>query len=151
MKKILVTERQLKMLEEEGWQYSPEKIDDFVQMAKKDLDVATKTFRVAFNTITNVSIGDIMDEPERFEKFQQEVEAQQKHYENIYNKYYDIVEMYDWMDRPDNVTELDRVNEKIDAVQNDLYRLSDSIEEIVDYTKKIKSVNPYNETSRDDQ
>jgi DNA repair ATPase RecN len=151
MKKILVTERQLKMLQEDGWQYSPEKIDEFVQTAKKDLENATKTFRAAFNAITTVSIGDIMDEPERFEKFHQEVEAQQKYYEKLYNKYYDIVEMYDWMERPDNVTELDRVNEKIDAVQNDLYRLSDSIEEIVDYTKKIKSVSPYNETSRDDQ
>jgi DNA repair ATPase RecN len=151
MKKILVTERQLKMLQEDGWQYSPEKIDEFVQTAKKDLENATKTFRAAFNAIITVSIGDIMDEPERFEKFHQEVEAQQKYYEKLYNKYYDIVEMYDWMERPDNVTELDRVNEKIDAVQNDLYRLSDSIEEIVDYTKKIKSVSPYNETSRDDQ
>ena len=149
MKKILVTEAQLKMLQEEGWQYSPEKIDEFVEVAKKDLSNAIKAYNSAFNAFTTVTIGDIMDEPERFEKFQQEVEGQQKHYEKVFNKYYDIVEMYDWMDRPDNVTLLDRTNEKIDSIQNDLYRLSDSIEEIVDYVKKIKNINPYNETAGD--
>jgi len=82
-------------------------------------------------------------------QFHQELEAQQKHYESIFNKYYDIVEMYDWMDRPDNVTQLDKVNQEIDTIQNDLYRLADSLEEIIDYTKKMKSVSPYNETSRD--
>ncbi len=151
MKKIIITEAQLKLIQEEGWQYSPEKIDEFVEIAKKELDKGTKTFRSAFNAITTVAIGDIMDEPERFEKFHEEVEAQQKHYESIYNKYYDIVEMYDWMDRPDNVTELSRVNEEIDTIQDGLYRLSDSIEEIVDYAKKIKSVSPYNEASRNNQ
>jgi len=149
MKKIIITEAQLKLIQEDGWQYSPEKIDEFVEIAKKELDKGTKTFRSAFNAITTVAIGDIMDEPERFEKFHQEVEAQQKHYESIYNKYYDIVEMYDWMDRPDNVTALDKINEQIDSVQNDLYRLADSLEEIIGYAKKIKSVSPHNETSGD--
>lgn len=149
MKKILVTEAQLKMLQEEGWQYSPEKIDEFIEVNKKNLDKANKVLRGAFNAISAVTIGEIMDAPERFEQFHQELEAQQKHYESIFNKYYDIVEMYDWMDRPDNVTQLDKVNQEIDTIQNDLYRLADSLEEIIDYTKKMKSVSPYNETSRD--
>jgi hypothetical protein len=149
MKKILVTEAQLKMLQEDGWQYSPEKIDEFIEINKNNLDKANKVLRGAFNAISAVTIGEIMDAPERFEQFHQELEAQQKHYESIFNKYYDIVEMYDWMDRPDNVTQLDKVNQEIDTIQNDLYRLADSLEEIIDYTKKMKSVSPYNETSRD--
>lgn len=149
MKKIIVTEAQFKLLQEEGWQYSPEKIDEFVEINKKNLDKANKVLRAAFNAISAVTIGEIMDAPDRFEQFHQELEAQQKHYESIFNKYYDIVEMYDWMDRPDNVTELDKVNQEIDTIQNDLYRVADSLEEIIDYTKKMKSVSPYNETSRD--
>jgi DNA repair ATPase RecN len=149
MKKILVTEAQLKMLQEDGWQYSPEKIDEFIEINKNNLDKANKVLRAAFNAISAVTIGEIMEAPDRFEQFHQELEAQQKHYESIFNKYYDIVEMYDWMDRPDNVTQLDKVNQEIDTIQNDLYRLADSLEEIIDYTKKMKSVSPYNETSRD--
>lgn len=149
MKKILVTEAQLKMLQEDGWQYSPEKIDEFIEINKNNLDKANKVLRAAFNAISAVTIGEIMEAPDRFEQFHQELEAQQKHYESIFNKYYDIVEMYDWMNRPDNVTQLDKVNQEIDTIQNDLYRLADSLEEIIDYTKKMKSVSPYNETSRD--
>jgi len=149
MKKILVTEAQFKLLQEDGWQYSPEKIDEFIEINKNNLDKANKVLRAAFNAISAVTIGEIMEAPDRFEQFHQELEAQQKHYESIFNKYYDIVEMYDWMDRPDNVTQLDKVNQEIDTIQNDLYRLADSLEEIIDYTKKMKSVSPYNETSRD--
>lgn len=149
MKKILVTEAQLKMLQEEGWQYSPEKIDEFIEINRNNLDKANKVLRGSFNAISALTIGEIMDTPERFEQFHQELEAQQKHYESVFNKYYDIVEMYDWMDRPDNVTELDKINQQLDTVQNDLYRLADSLEEIIDYTKKMKSVSPHNETSRD--
>ena len=149
MKKIIVTEAQFKLLQEDGWEYSPEKIDEFVEINKKNLDKANKVLRAAFNAISAVTIGEIMEAPDRFEQFHQELEAQQKHYESIFNKYYDIVEMYDWMDRPDNVTQLDKVNQEIDTIQNDLYRVADSLEEIIDYAKKMKSVSPYNETSRD--
>lgn len=149
MKKIIITEAQFKLIQEDGWQYSPEKIDEFVEINKSNLDKGNKVLRGAFNAVTMLTIGEIMDNPERFEKFHAEIESQQKHYETIYNKYYDIVEMYDWMDRPDNVTALDKINEQIDSVQNDLYRLADSLEEIIGYAKKIKSVSPHNETSGD--
>lgn len=151
MKKILVTEAQFKMIQEENWQYSPEKIDEFVEINKNNLNKAKKILTGAFNGISVLTIGEIMDNPEHFEQFHQELEKQQKHYEGVFNKYYDIVEMYDWMDRPDNVTELDKVNQQLDTVQNDLYRLADSLEEIIDYTKKLKNISPYNETSGDNQ
>jgi len=145
----MVTEAQFKLLQEEGWQYSSEKIDEFVGIVKNNLDKGNKVLVGAFNAITSLTIGEIMDDTERFEKFHLDLENQQKHYEKIFNKYYDIVEMYDYMDRPDNVTELDRVNQEIDSVQNDLYRLTNSLEEIIDNVKKLKEVIPHNETSRD--
>ena len=148
MKKIIVTEAQFKLLQEEGWQYSPDKIDEFVEISKNNLEKGKKVLGGAFNAITTLTIGEIMDDVERFEQFHLEIENQQKHYEKIFNKYYDIVEMYDWMDRPDNVTELDKVNQEIDSIQNDLYGLANSLEEIIDNIKKLKRVSPHNETSR---
>jgi len=57
MKKILVTEAQLKMLQEDGWQYSPEKIDEFIEINKNNLDKANKVLRAAFNAISAISSG----------------------------------------------------------------------------------------------
>jgi hypothetical protein len=54
--------------------------------------------------------------------------------------------MYDYMDLPDNVNKLEKINDQIDAVQNDLYRMYNSMEEIVENVKKLKEIN---ETSGD--
>ncbi len=146
MKKILITEAQLRMLENEGWSYSPEKIDEFVIAAEKELVEAKKVLNTAHNAITMMSIGEMMDDIARYESFVADVEKYQKHYEKVFEKYYDIVEMYDWMDRPDNVANLERIDQQIDTVQNDLYRVYNSMEEIVDSVKKLKEIN---ETTRD--
>jgi uncharacterized protein Yka (UPF0111/DUF47 family) len=146
MKKILITEAQLRMLENEGWSYSPEKIDEFVEAAGKDLTDAKKVLAGARNAITFVTLGEMMDDIARYESFVSEVEQYQKHYEKLYGKYYDIVDMYDYMDLPDNVNKLEKINDQIDAVQNDLYRVYNSMEEIVENVKKLKEIN---ETSGD--
>lgn len=149
MKKILITEAQLRMLENDGWSYSPEKIDEFVISAEKDLTEARRILTGAHNAITVISIGDMMDEIGRYESFVTDIEKYQRHYEKLYGKYYDIVNMYDFMDLPDNVSKLEKINDQIDAVQNELYRVYNSMEEIVDSVKKLKEVNISNETDRD--
>ncbi len=148
MKKIIITEAQLRMLENDGWSYSPEKIDAFVIEAEKELVEAKKVLSGAHNAITVMSIGEIMDDIARYESFVADVEKYQKHYEKVFEKYYDIVEMYDWMDRPDNVANLERIDQQIDTIQNDLYRVYNSMEEIVDNVKKIKEININDETNR---
>lgn len=151
MKKILVTEAQFKMLQEKEWQYSSEKIDEILQKAKSDLDKAKRSLSGFHNAITVMTIGEIMDDLERYTQFKDEIEKHQKYYENLYNKYYDIIDMYDFLDQPDNVTELDRINNKIDSIQNDLYSLADSMEEILGYVAKIKEIGPFYETTGDNQ
>lgn len=145
MKKILITEAQLKMLEDEGWKYSSEKIDEIVVTAKKELDNGKKQLSGVYNSITMLSIGEIMDDTERFENFVKDIENRQKHYEALYNKYYDIVEMYDFMDLPDNVKDLEDINRELDDVQNSFYKLADSAEEIVDNIKRLADLNISNE------
>lgn len=74
MKKILITEAQLRMLENDGWSYSPEKIDEFVISAEKDLTEARRILTGAHNAITVISIGDMMDEIGRYESFVTDIE-----------------------------------------------------------------------------
>lgn len=152
MKKIIVTERQLKMIEEEEGKlnYTPEKIDEFIKEASAHLEKGKQMFESTHNTLMSLAIGEIVDDIERYRKNLENMENQQKFYEAKFEKYYDIVEMYDFMDLPDNVKQLERINNGLDSLQMDIYKLNNAFEEILDSAEKLKELNEELNNGRQD-
>jgi hypothetical protein len=58
--------------------------------------------------------------------------------ESKYNRYYEIIEMYDFMNRPENVNYFEKINDKIYDIAQDIYHLSQALEEIVESIKYIR-------------
>ena len=152
MKKIIVTESQLKMIEEEEGKlnYTPEKIDEFITEASAHLEKGKQMFESTHNALMSLAIGEIVDDIERYRKNLENMENQQKFYEAKFEKYYDIVEMYDFMDLPDNVKQLERINNGLDSLQMDIYKLNNAFEEILDSAEKLKELNEELNNGRQD-
>lgn len=140
MKKLIVTEAQYKMLQKEGLEYTPEKIDQFVIQAKADLAKAKELIKGYYHSIASLTVGEIVDEIEKYEAHLKKLDEIQEHYDKVYTKYYDIVEMYDFLNYPANVKELDKISNAISNSQNDLYRLHNSFEELIEAAKDLKKI-----------
>jgi hypothetical protein len=58
----------------------------------------------------------------------------------MYNRYYNIIDMYDFMDRPENVKYFEKINDKIYDIAQDIYHLSQALEEIVESIRFIRRI-----------
>lgn len=137
MKKIVLTESQYKMLQTEGLEYTPEKIDEFVNEANRILKLSDDLIISTINTIENITIGYIMEETENFENYIKKIEKSREGLEKKFNFFFDVIEMYDFMNLPDNVIKLEMINGKLDNNQNEMYRLVSALEGILDSVKTI--------------
>lgn len=147
MKKLIVTEAQYKMLQREGLEYTPEKIDEFVIEATQLLEKGKNMVRDFFNVVASTTIGEIIDDRKKYEEIVKKMYELQKDFENRYNRYYDIVNMYDFMDLPDNVSKLDKLVGEMDSVQSDLYMIQNRFDDIVEATDRLTD---FSTTSQDE-
>jgi hypothetical protein len=146
MKKVILTEeiskiRSMMGLNEEGISYDPSKIDEFVAEAKKDIQMGTALIEKFGSAVVNSSLVSIFENLEKMKAAQQKMEESRKYLENKYNKFYNIVEMYEVGEYPDNVSELDDLANQLDNHSMTVYQLSDTFEELINMTEKISRYN----------
>jgi hypothetical protein len=128
-------------LNEEGISYDPSKIDEFVAEAKKDIQMAIALIEKFGSAVVNSSLVSIFENLEKMKAAQQKMNESQKYLENKYNKFYNIVEMYEVGEYPTNVSELDDLANQLDNHSMTVYQLSDTFEELINMTEKISRYN----------
>lgn len=140
--KIQISEEQLKKLVEQKISYLPEKIDEFVQQAMQVLEKAQVAKNKHFNFVTSLNLGEVMENRAKYAKMASEINEEHNAFEAKYNKFFDIVDMYDFMDMPNNVKQLEKINDKLYDFSQDVYQLSSALEEMVsaaDYLNRLSS------------
>lgn len=124
----------------EALEYSPEKIDSFVSKATKDLADTKKVFNALVNKIEDLSIASVKEDSAKAKDLLEKVKQTKAFSDKAYNTYYDIVDMYDYMDSPDNVKQLDRLTSDFDYLNMDIDNLQSALESILeaaDYFKRF--------------
>jgi hypothetical protein len=128
-------------INEDSVSYDPSKIDEFIIEAKKDIQMGTALIEKFGSAVVNSSLISIFENLEKMKAAQQKMEESRKYLENKYNKFYDIVEMYEVGEHPDNVRELDDLANQLDNHSMTVYQLSDAFEELINMTEKISRYN----------
>jgi len=128
-------------LNEDGVSYDPSKIDEFIVEAKKDIQMGTALIEKFGSAVVNSSLVSIFENLEKMKAAQQKMEESRKYLESKFNKFYDIVEMYEIGEHPDNVSELDDLANQLDNHSMTVYQLSDAFEELINMTEKISRYN----------
>ena len=111
--------------------YTPEKIDEFVASAKKDVEAAKSLFTLTYEKILDINMGDAINSPESIKALSDKVKQIKSSIKKKTDTYYDVINMYETGEYPDNVSELDRVNDTLDSLGDDISKLYYALEDIL--------------------
>lgn len=143
-KTIVITESQLKMLQEQEWQMSSVDNAKLVEKAQKDLSIIHKSFDTHYNMIMTVTISDIMNDMVKYTDTLENMDTIIESVENKFNYYFDIVESHDFFDRPDEINTLSDLTNDMQDTLYDLQKIKYVLDEMLDSTKKISEMEPKN-------
>jgi heterodisulfide reductase subunit B len=138
--KITITEEQYQKLLEADLSYTPEKIDEFIRQAMKALDESETAKNKYHMDIMTLTIEEVFNNKEGYEKLAEKINTHHEEVEKHYNKFYKIVEMYDFLNLPDNVRKLEKINERIYDTAQHIYHLSNALEEIVSAVEYLNRI-----------
>jgi heterodisulfide reductase subunit B len=136
--KITITEEQYQKLLEADLSYTPEKIKEFIDEAQTYLNNARMLKDKYYMNVTTLTISEVMEAEVAYQKLSEKMNSDHVQIESKYNRYYEIIEMYDFMNRPENVNYFEKINDKIYDIAQDIYHLSQALEEIVESIKYIR-------------
>ena len=107
--------------------YTPEKIDEFVATAQKEVAMAEGIFRITYQKILNITMSSIVESTKQLDELYNKLTEVRKFIDKKASLYYSIKEMYEFGEYPDNVTQLDDLSTKLDNVNEDLGQLREVI------------------------
>jgi len=131
------------MIKENNISYTPEKIDEFVAQLTKEVESAKNIFSVALNKVKDLSVGSITDNPSFAEGYLEKIKAANEIINKKHSKYFDIVDLYDVGDYPNNVKQLENLTDTLNNYYYDIMRIEDALEETISASKKL--TNFYNQ------
>lgn len=135
--KVRITERQYKILE--SVTYTPEKIDEFVIQAHKDLAEAQEFFRRSLRIIASVSLFEVAEKMPKYEQKYKELTRQTQEMIKKSTQYSRILDMYQGQEFPPNVAKLDAIAAEYDNLQFDVGKIGDILESLMETTQRVTS------------
>jgi hypothetical protein len=145
MKKIIIlTESQLKMLQEQEWEMSSVDNAKLVEKAQKDLAIIHKSFDSHYNMIVSVTMSDIINDMRQYTDTLENLDTIIESVEKKYNYYFDIVESHDLFDRPNEISTLSDLTFDMYAALEDLKDIKYVLDDMLDLTRKLSDKKPKN-------
>jgi len=111
--------------------YSPKKIEEFTETAKKTLQNGISAFTKYKNLILNISLLDVVNNTEKYKTLLSDMNNDHDTIHAIFDKLFDVVDKYDILDRPDSIRKLDDLVNNIDNLTLDIYYLMNALENII--------------------
>jgi hypothetical protein len=143
-KTIVLTESQVKMLQEQDWKMSSVDNAKIVENAQKDLAIINKSFDSHYNMIMTVTISDIMNDMGQYTDTLENLGTILESVESKFNYYFDIVESHDLFDRPNEISTLSDLTFDMYAVLEDLKDIKYVLDDMLDLTRKLSDKKPKN-------
>jgi hypothetical protein len=142
-KTIVITESQLKRIQEQEWS-KPDDNNDLVGKAQKDLSNFQKAFDSYYNMIITVSLSEIMNDTEHYTGLLDRLETLIDLVQGKFDYYFEIVESHDFFERPEEINTLSDLTNDMQDTLYDLQKIKYVLEEMLDSTKKISDMEPRN-------
>ena len=121
-------------------EFSPEKIDEFVVQASKEANTGSRILESYINKVALLTVSDILEDQEKINSLITQIEEVQKQYFKLYNRYFNIVDLYDYLEAPDNVKMLEKRKDELDEIQMNLDDVKEALEILVEAATKIKRI-----------
>jgi len=129
-----------RVLNESIISYNPEMIDKFVMEAGNDLSSFKNILNSHLGKVSNVSIQNIIDDRSLYIQLHEKMETNHRIMSGKHSKYFNIVDMYDVREMPDNVRKLELITDDIDRILNEYGILPGYLDDLIEMSKKIEKM-----------
>lgn len=119
------------MIKEANISYTPEKIDEFIVEASKEVETAKAIFETSLDRVKGTTIGDVVDNLSAAEVFADKLTKAYNAVNSKHTKYFNIIDMYDVTDMPENVRELEKLVDLLSNYTSDILNLEDAFNKVV--------------------
>jgi hypothetical protein len=117
--------------------YTPEKIDEFVASAKKDVEAARSIFMLAYEKILDINMGDVVNSTEQVDSLIDKITKSRFSINKKASTYMGAVNMEELGEYPDNVAELDKLANELDEIGDDMSKLDTVLENILSAAEEL--------------
>ena len=121
--------------------YDPSKIDEFLADAIKSVENAKGGIDKYGSTVINTTMKAIFENLPGSKSLLNEIENLKKITEAKFNKYFDVVELYDWSERPDNVSKLDKLVTDLDNHTMTISEIYEIFDDLIRATERVAKYN----------
>jgi hypothetical protein len=142
--KIILSEPQLKMLQEQEWEMPSVDNAKLVEKAQKDLLIINKSFDSHYNMIMTLTISDISNDMSQYIDTLENLYTIIESVEKKFNYYFDIVESHDLFDRPNEISTLSDLTNDMETTLEELKDIKYVLDDMLDLSKKISEMKPKN-------
>lgn len=139
--RIIISERQKNIILENQVHYTEEKLQEFFKRGIQYLAKVNNIKNQYANKILMISFNEIIEDTEKFLELKEDIKNDIEKIDDIFQKLYNVVEMYEITNRPDVVSriEYDVVN-KIEHIKYDIEIFLDVLESAIDLSNDLKKV-----------
>ena len=118
--------------------YTPEKVDEFLKLASKDLATGKRLVDSYAAEILDMSISSVVANPEEASKLLAKIKEIEKAIDKQHGRYYNVVDVYDVFEAPDNVKKLEKAVNELDEVHYSIGRVADALGELISASRIMK-------------
>ena len=125
------------LLKEISITYTPEKIDEFVKRAERDLSNIAGLFNIALQKTLELNVQNVTQAPEAIQNLTAKLKVAYDEVEEKNNTYYNVVESYELGEYPNNVKRLEALFNQIDNKNLNVYNLMDALDHLLEAGKEL--------------
>ena len=135
--KIVLRESQLIGLVESDLQYGDEQLPLLIDEIKKDIIESTKVCVKFLSMLTSLNIGDAIENPSQYMDYVNNMKKVHTVFYNKSNRFYKILNTYENDFDNQILQEFDKLNSKMDTVQNDMDTIIGNYSDILETVLEI--------------
>jgi hypothetical protein len=142
--KIILSEPQLKMLQEQEWQMPSVDNAKLVEKAQKDLSMIHKSFDSHYNMIMILTMSDILNDKPNYTDILENLTTIIESVQSKFDYNFEIVESYDFFERPDEIKTLSDLTNEMQTSLYDLENIKYVLDDMLDLSRKVSDMEPKN-------
>lgn len=132
--RVILTENQLRLLSED-LKYTEGKINEILLKGRENLRVIRNWHNKYKNIIFSLTINDVVENYDKYNGLLDQIKLLLEQLNRKVDEYYHIIELYDNMDRPDTIREIEDIAVEMQDIGYQIDDFKDILKDILFFSK----------------
>ena len=128
------------MIKENNISYAPEKIDTFITDIIKDINIIDDIYKSVFNKILDTTLREIIENTFDADSYKDKLTKIIDTVSKKHTKYYNIIDVYEVGEEPDNVKKLSKLVDQLDNYYFDLSKIENALDSMISASNEFTNL-----------